>query len=228
MSDARMVFVVEDDRKIAAVLVDYLHNAGYQTRLFHDGRAVVAAARQEPPSAVVLDLGLPTVDGMTICATLREFSAVPILMLTARVELQDKVSGLATGADDYVTKPFNAAEVVARVGALIRRAEGRLTRDPAAVLFMLDADRQRIAWRGQWLELSTFEFRILAAMMRRPGVVFSREQLLDELGAPAQDSGDRAIDTHIKNIRRKIAAVDPQASCVASVYGSGYRFEEAP
>jgi len=222
---ARTVFVVEDDRKIAGVLVDYLRNAGYETRLFPDGRLVVSAARENPPAAVVLDLTLPVGDGMSICAALREFSAVPILMLTARVELNDKVTGLAVGADDYVAKPFSAAEVVARVGALIRRAEGRLTRDPASVPFMIDVDRQRIAWQGKWLELSTFEFRILAALMKHPGRVFSRDQLLDEAGGAAQESGDRAVDTHIKNIRRKIAAVDPAADCVTSVYGSGYRFE---
>jgi two-component system response regulator BaeR len=227
MTDLRTVFVVEDDSKIAGVLVDYLRSAGYLTRLFVDGRAVVAAARKDPPSAVVLDLTLPGADGMSICAALREFSTVPILMLTARVELTNKVSGLAAGADDYVTKPFSAAEVVARVGALIRRAEGRLTRDPASVLFMIDEDRQRIAWRGKWLDLSTFEYRILAAMMKQPGRVFTRDQLLDETGGAAQESGDRAVDTHIKNIRRKIAAVDPDALCVASVYGSGYRFEGA-
>lgn len=225
MNQARTVFVVEDDGKIAGVLVDYLRSAGYLTRLFVDGRAVVAAARKDPPSAVVLDLTLPGADGLSICAALREFSAVPILMLTARVELGNKLTGLAVGADDYVTKPFSAAEVVARVGALIRRAEGRLTRDPATVLFMIDEDRQRIAWRGKWLDLSTFEYRILVAMMKQPGRVFTRDQLLDETGGAAQESGDRAVDTHIKNIRRKIAAVDPDAFCVASVYGSGYRFE---
>jgi two-component system response regulator BaeR len=227
MTEVRTVFVVEDDSKIAGVLVDYLRSAGYLTRLFVDGRAVVAAARKDPPSAVVLDLTLPGADGMSICAALREFSTVPILMLTARVELTNKVSGLAAGADDYVTKPFSAAEVVARVSALIRRAEGRLTRDPASVRFMIDEDRQRIAWRGRWLDLSTFEYRILAAMMKQPGRVFTRDQLLDETGGAAQESGDRAVDTHIKNIRRKIAAVDPDALCVASVYGSGYRFEGA-
>ncbi|MEO8314318.1 MAG: response regulator [Pseudomonadota bacterium] len=227
MTTVRTVFVVEDDHKIAGVLVDYLHNAGYQTRLFPDGRGVVAAAREDSPSAVVLDLTLPVGDGISICAALREFSTVPILMLTARVELNDKVSGLAMGADDYVSKPFSAAEVVARVGALIRRAEGRLTRDPTSVPFMIDADRQRIAWQGKWLDLSAFEYRILAALMKQPGRVFSRDQLLDEIGTPAQESGDRAIDTHIKNIRRKIAAVDPDGNCVTSVYGSGYRFTGA-
>jgi two-component system response regulator BaeR len=227
MTELRTVFVVEDDTKIAGVLVDYLRSAGYLTRLFVDGRAVVAAARKDPPSAVVLDLTLPGADGMSICAALREFSTVPILMLTARVELTNKVSGLAAGADDYVTKPFSAAEVVARVNALIRRAEGRLTRDPASVLFMIDEDRQRIAWRGKWLDLSTFEYRILVAMMKQPGRVFTRDQLLDETGGAVHESGDRAVDTHIKNIRRKIAAVDPDALCVASVYGSGYRFEGA-
>ena len=141
MTATRTVFVVEDDRKIAGVLVDYLRNAGYETRQFPDGRSVVAAARENPPAAVVLDLTLPVGDGMSICAALRDFSAVPILMLTARVEVNDKVTGLAMGADDYVAKPFSAAEVVARVSALIRRAEGRLTRDPASVPFMIDAEK---------------------------------------------------------------------------------------
>lgn len=227
MSETRIVFVVEDDHKIAGVLVDYLRSAGYQVRHFVDARGVVAAARENAPAAVVLDLTLPVGDGMSLCTALREFSTVPILMLTARVEINNKVGGLAAGADDYVTKPFNAAEVVARIGALIRRSEGRLTRDPAAVPFMIDADRQRIAWRGKWLELSTFEYRILAAMMKQPGRVFSRDQLLAETGSSAQDTSDRAVDTHVKNIRRKIAAIDPGSECLASVYGSGYRFEGA-
>ncbi len=221
----RTVFVVEDDPKIAALLADYLRADGHAARVFPDGRAVVAAVRATPPAAMILDLGLPGMDGMAICAAVREFSAVPIVMLTARVEEADRLSGLDGGADDYVCKPFAAREVMARVNALIRRAEGRVTRDPAAVPWLIDDAGQRAAWRGIWLDLSPSEFRILAALMRSPGRVFTRDQLLDQLGDRALDSGDRAIDSHIKNIRRKIAGVEAGATCLASVYGVGYRFE---
>jgi two-component system response regulator BaeR len=146
-------------------------------------------------------------------------------MLTARVEEADRLRGLDGGADDYVCKPFTAREVMARINAMIRRAEGRVTRDPAALPWMIDEECQRAAWRGHWLDLSPSEFRILAAMMRKPGRVFTRDHLLDQLGDRALESGDRAIDSHIKNIRRKIASVDAGATCVASVYGVGYRFE---
>jgi two-component system response regulator BaeR len=221
----RTVFVVEDDSKIAAVLADYLCAGGHEARVFPDGRAVVAAVRDAQPAAIILDLGLPGMDGMAICAAVREFSAVPILMLTARVEEVDRLRGLDGGADDYVCKPFAAREVMARINAMIRRAEGRLTRDPATLPWLVDDDSQRIAWRGHWLDLSPSEFRILAAMMRMTGRIFTRDQLLDQLGDRALESGDRAIDSHIKNIRRKIVGVDESASCLASVYGVGYRFE---
>ena len=225
MTTRRTVFVVEDDRKIAAVLIDYLQAVGYATRSFPDGRSVIASVRQEAPAAIILDRTLPTGDGLDLCASLREFSAVPVLMLTARVELSDRLDGLGRGADDYVTKPFSASEVVARIDSLIRRAEGRVTNDPSAKTFAVDDAGQRIAWRGNWLDLSASEFGILAQLMKHPGRVFSRDQLLDLLGERAQASGDRAIDSHIKNVRRKIDMVDPGAKCISSVYGSGYRFD---
>lgn len=221
----RTVFVVEDDRKISGILEDYLRSAGHEPRCFFDGRSVVDSVRKDEPAAVILDIMLPASDGLTICQNLREFSAVPVLMLTAKVEEIDKISGLAFGADDYVTKPFSAQEVIARVNAMIRRAEGRITNNPAGHVYMVDDAGQRVAWHGEWLDMSPSEFRILAAMMKQPGRVFSRDQLLDALGEHALDSGDRAIDSHIKNIRRKITAVDAKTQCIASVYGSGYRFE---
>lgn len=222
---ARIVFVVEDDPKIAAVLADYLRADGHEPQVFPDGRGVVAAVRACAPAAIILDLGLPGMDGMAICAAVRAFSAVPVLMLTARVEEADRLCGLDGGADDYVCKPFAVREVMARVNAMIRRAEGRVTRDPAALPWVIDDAGRRAAWRGQWLDLSPSEFRILAALMRSPGRVFTRDKLLDLLGDRALESGDRAIDSHIKNIRRKIAGVDAEATCVASVYGVGYRFD---
>jgi two-component system response regulator BaeR len=222
----RTVFVVEDDSKINAVLCDYLVSHNYQPQPFRDGNGVVAAVRAEPPAAIILDLMLPGVDGMTLCARLREFSGVPILMLTARVEEIDRLKGLDIGADDYVSKPFSAREVMARVNALIRRAEGRITVDPAATRrYVVDEFSRRAAWNGQWLALSPSEFALLAVLMKQPGRVFSRDQLLDRLGDKTLDISDRAIDSHIKNLRRKIAAVDPEAKCVTSVYGMGYRFD---
>lgn len=225
MIKGRSIFIVEDDQKIAALLADYFSSAGHAPRIFPDGRSVVSSVRSSPPSAIILDLMLPASDGMTICRELRKFSAVPILMLTARTDEVDKLEGLTDGADDYVTKPFSAREVVTRVNTLIRRYEGRLTSDPAASKFSIDEHGQRIAWRGAWLKLSTSEYHILTTMMQHAGRVFSRDQLLDKIGEQSLETGDRAIDSHIKNIRRKLTAVDPEASCIASVYGAGYRFD---
>lgn len=225
MTDQRTVFVVEDDAKIAALIADYLRDAGFAVRIFGDGRDVVAAVKTHPPDALILDLMLPASDGMSICTTVRKFSAVPILMLTARVEERDILAGLGAGADDYVTKPFSARQIVARIGALIRRAEGRTMADPLSRPYLVDDEGLRAAWHGHWLPLSHSEFMIIATMMKHPGRIFSRDQLLDQLGERAQESGDRAIDSHVKNVRRKIAAVDPKAKCVVSVYGAGYRFD---
>ena len=225
MTPERFVYIVEDEPKIAALLADFLSNAGFATRVFVDGRFVVDAVRSQPPAALILDLMLPVNDGMSLCRDIRRFSAVPVLMLTARVEEADILAGLACGADDFVTKPFSASQVVARITAMIRRAEGRVTSDPANVKYMIDEAGQRAAWRGHWLTLSTSEFQILSAMVKHPGRIFSRDQLLNLLGERAQESADRAIDSHIKNICRKLIAVDSDANCVASVYGAGYRFD---
>jgi two-component system response regulator BaeR len=226
-SPARSVFVVEDDAKISALLSDYLSHTGHIPRVFPDGRGVIDAVRNTPPAAILLDLMLPVIDGLTLCRALREFSTVPILMITARVDEIHRLKGLDTGADDYICKPFSAREVMARVNALIRRAEGRLTTDLAAgKSHAVDPDAQRVAWRGTWLDLSPSEFRLLATLMGQPGRIFSRDQLLDQLGDRSLDSSDRAIDSHVKNIRRKIATVDPQTACIASIYGVGYRFDK--
>jgi two-component system, OmpR family, response regulator BaeR len=225
MTSAKLVYIVEDDAKIAQVVADYLARDGYATRVFHDGRSVVASVRRDQPSAIILDLMLPVSDGVAICSQLREFSAVPILMLTARVDERAKLEGLNCGADDYVTKPFSVAELVARVNALIRRAEGRLTKRPQEQPYFVDEAGRRVAWHGQWLDLSPSEYRILSAMLKQPGRVFGRGQLLDQMGDHAADTTDRAVDSHIKNLRRKMAEVDPASRCIVSVYGSGYRFD---
>lgn len=229
---APRVLVVEDDPKIARLLVDYLRADGFDADAEGDGRIALQRIEQAPPAAVVLDLMLPGLDGLGVCRAVRRFSDVPILMLTARVDEVDRLLGLDTGADDYVCKPFGPREVVARVRALVRRASGRLVAPQAgagspqaAQPWSVDDDGLRIAWRGQWLPLTPLEFRMLRLLMSHPGRVYSRAQLLDSVHGDLRDVSDRAIDSHVKNLRRKIEAVEPGCACLASVYGIGYRFD---
>jgi two-component system, OmpR family, response regulator BaeR len=217
------VLVVEDDPKLAQLLLDYLHADGLHARSVADGLLAVQQVRQAPPAAIILDLMLPGLDGIGVCREVRQFSDVPIIMLTARVDEVDRLLGLDTGADDYVCKPFSPREVLARVKAHIRRAEGRLVAPRPA--WQVDDKSLRIAWRDQWLSLTPLEFRMLRLLLGRPGRVFSRTQLLDSVHAELRDVSDRAIDSHVKNLRRKIQAVAPDSDCIVSVYGVGYRFD---
>ena len=220
------VLVVEDDPKIAQVLVDYLHAEGLSARHVGDGALALQEVRQSPPVVILLDLMLPGLDGIGVCRAVRSFCDVPIIMLTARVDEVDRLLGLETGADDYVCKPFSPREVMARVKAQIRRAQGRLVSQ--AVPWSIDEEGLRIAWRGQWLPLTPLEFRMLRLMLARPGRVFSRANLLDNVHHDVRDVSDRAIDSHVKNLRRKIQAVEPGCDCISSVYGVGYRLELPP
>jgi two-component system response regulator BaeR len=219
----RRVLVVEDDAKIAQLLLDYLRSEGFEAEAIGNGRDALRRMEKSLPAALILDLMLPGLDGIGVCRAVRRFSDVPILMLTARIDEGDRLLGLDTGADDYVCKPFSPREVMARVRALVRRAEGRVS--TAGQAWTVDEDGYRIAWRGEWLPLTPLEFRILRLLISRPGRVFPRSQLLDSLHADVRDVSDRAVDTHIKNIRRKIQAVDSRAECIHSVYGIGYRFD---
>jgi len=219
----RRVLVVEDDPKIARLIVDYLVREGFEARAFADGREALAELERALPDLLVLDVMLPGLDGIALCRAVRGFSDLPILMVTARVDEVDRLLGLDTGADDYVCKPFSPRELMARVRALLRRAEGRLS--AGEVPWSVDEDGHRIAWRGRWLALTPVEFRMLKVLLGRPGRVFSRAQLLDHAHADLRDVSDRAIDSHVKNLRRKIAEVEPGCECIASVYGVGYRFE---
>jgi two-component system response regulator BaeR len=219
----RRVLVVEDDAKIAQLLVDYLHDEGFEAEAIANGRDALQGIERSVPAAVILDLMLPGLDGIGVCRAVRAFSDVPILMLTARVDEVDRLLGLDTGADDYVCKPFSPREVMARVRALLRRAEGRI--GATSSVWSVDEAGLRIAWRGEWLPLTPLEFRMLRQLLGRPGRVFSRAQLLDSLHEDLRDVSDRAIDSHIKNLRRKIQAVDPDSLCIESVYGVGYRFD---
>jgi two-component system, OmpR family, response regulator BaeR len=220
------VLVVEDDPKIAQVLVDYLQVDGLAAEQVADGALALQAAQQHLPAVIVLDLMLPGMDGMAVCRAVRAFSDVPIIMLTARIDEVDRLLGLDSGADDYVCKPFSPKEVVSRVKAQLRRANGQLLAQ--AVPWRVDDQALRIAWRGQWLPLTPVEFRMLRQLLSQPGRVFSRAHLLDSLHDDLRDVSDRAIDSHVKNLRRKIQAVEPGMDCIVSVYGVGYRFEAPP
>ena len=222
-AETRHVLVVEDDPKIAQLLVDYLLADGMAARQVSDGVQAVRSAREAPPAVILLDLMLPGLDGIGVCRAVRQFSDVPIIMVTARVDEVDRLLGLDTGADDYVCKPFSPKEVMARVRAQLRRAQGGLRAN--AVPWQIDEEALRIAWRGQWLPLTPLEFRMLRLMLARPGRVFSRAALLDGVHDDLRDVSDRAIDSHVKNLRRKIQSVEPGCDCIASVYGVGYRVD---
>lgn len=222
-SNNSRVLVVEDDPKIAALLLSYLRDEGLDATSAHDGHEALRLIQQQTPDAVVLDWMLPGMDGIALCQAVRAFSDVPILMLTARVDELDRLLGLNTGADDYVCKPFAPREVVARVRALLRRSRGLLKATPS--LWSVDEASFRIRWRGEWLNLTRIEFMMLRLLLSRPGRVYSRAQLLATVHDSQRDISDRAIDTHVKNLRKKIQAVDADCDCIASVYGVGYRFD---
>ena len=222
-SAASRVLVVEDDQKFSDLLLIYLRAEGYEATPAYDGRDAVAQIAQRAPDVVVLDWMLPGLDGIGVCKAVRAFSDVPILMLTARVDELDRLLGLDTGADDYVCKPFAPREVVARVRALLRRAGGRVITLPQP--WLVEDASFRISWLGQWLPLTRIEFMVFRALLARPGRVFSRAQLLSSVHDSQRDISDRAIDTHVKNLRKKVQAVDPDSDCIASVYGLGYRFD---
>lgn len=222
-----LVLIVEDDAKIADMLANYLHMHGHQTHICADGSEAVQAVRTRQPALVLLDLMLPGMDGLSVCREVRAFSAVPIIMVTARVDEIDRLLGLDTGADDYVCKPFSPREVVARIKALLRRAQGQLA--PQASLakgWVVNEDRQSIEWCGQPLALTPVEHRLMALLLSRPGHVFPRSRLLDHLHDDLRDVSDRAIDSHVKNLRRKLEQlVQGPNSTITSVYGVGYRLD---
>jgi two-component system response regulator BaeR len=219
----RRILVVEDDPKIARLLVDYLSRDGFDAFSIADGQIALRHIEQSTPDLIVLDLMLPSLDGMALCGAVRRFSDVPIIMVTARVDEVDRLMGLDIGADDYVCKPFSPREVVARARACLRRIDGPGARAPQA--WHVDEVGHRISWQGQWLPLTPVEFRMLRLLLTRPGRAFSRAQLLDSVHTEMRDVSDRAIDSHVKNLRRKIQAVEPTFENIVSVYGVGYRFD---
>ncbi len=225
------ILVVDDDKSIARVLRGYLEQAGYQVLTAADGQAALHVLRRERPDLVILDLMMPNLDGCEVTRLVRAdhtLAATPIIMLTARVEDTDKIVGLELGADDYVTKPFNAREVTARVNALLRRTRlDQLSCAAPRVLtagaLQLDRDRHILTVNGQRVELTRTEFSLLTAFMENPGYTLTRDDLLEKALGYAYEGLGRALDTHIRNLRRKIEP-DPDAPIyIQTVYGVGYR-----
>lgn len=215
------ILVVEDEPKIAALLRDYLVNGGYEVTVIDNGAAAADWVREHAPDAVLLDVMLPAQNGLDVCKSIRGFSDVPILMVTARVEEIDRLLGLELGADDYICKPFSPREVVARVKAVLRRISAIAQASPLPI--ELDETRFEIRVRGQALSVTPVEFRLLKKLLAQPGRVFSRRQLMDAAYRDHRIVSDRTVDSHVKNLRRKLA--DAGFDPITSVYGVGYRLE---
>lgn len=220
----KRILIVEDEPKIAALLEDYLKaKGGFETQTLDRGDIVMDAFRAQPPDLVLLDLMLPGLDGIEVCKRIRSESQVPIIMVTARVEEIDRLLGLELGADDYICKPFSPREVVARVKAVLRRS-GSASQGAVSSSLAIDEERFTASYDGRSLSLTPVEFALLRALAGQQGRVFSRDQLMNEMYSDYRVVSDRAVDTHIKNLRRKLDEVSGGLEMIESVYGLGYRF----
>jgi two-component system alkaline phosphatase synthesis response regulator PhoP len=224
----RTVLIVDDEPRIAELARDYLEHAGFAVLTAADGPAALMTARTRKPDVIILDLGLPGMDGLDVARTLRRESSVPIVMLTARDDELDRVLGLEIGADDYVTKPFSPRELVARIRAILRRIDRQ--DEPGDRIetsgVSIDLARMRVEADGRTVDLTPTEFQLLVTLARQPGRIFTRSQLLDAIHGLAFESYERAVDAHVKNLRRKLEPDPTRPTYVLTVYGVGYRFCE--
>ncbi len=218
------ILIVEDELKLASLVSDYLQQANYSTHIIDHGDIVIDWIKHNSPSLVILDVMLPGKDGLTLCKEIRQFSNVPIFMVTARVDEIDRLLGLELGADDYICKPFSPREVVARVKALFRRLQGSLEQNPSNQI-ELDQYRQQIKVDGKVCELTHVEFQLLATMAKEPGRIYSRDQLMDNMYNDNRIVSDRTIDSHIKKLRKRLNDYFPNYDFIHSVYGAGYRYD---
>jgi DNA-binding response OmpR family regulator len=228
MTGVPKVLVVDDELKIARLVRDYLAEAGFDVAIASTGPAAVASVRSDRPDLVVLDLGLPGMDGYDVARAIRGQSAIPIIMLTARSEETDRIVGLELGADDYVVKPFSPRELVARVKAVLRRTGGEVaTETIRAMDLLISLPHRTVERNGSRIELTATEFELLKALASHPGRVFTRGQLLDSIRGVSFESYERAIDAHIKNLRKKLEPDPRRPIYVLTVYGVGYKFSDA-
>ena len=217
------ILIVEDEPKLALIMRDYLHKAGYETHWIADGLSVVPWVREHIPALILLDLMLPGCDGLKICESIRFFSLIPIIMVTARVEEINTLQGLESGADDYICKPFSPREVVARVKAVLRRT--CYTSSFMIEGLILDQARYQATLQGHDLELTAVEFKLLQFLLVKIGQVCTRQQLMDSIYPDERIVSDRTIDSHIKKLRKKIEQAGSCSDFIHSVYGVGYKLE---
>ncbi len=218
------ILVVEDEEKLAQAIALYLRNAGFAVEIALDGQAALESFERGPPDLIVLDLMLPKMDGWTVCHKIRKGSEVPIIMLTARVGEPSRVQGLELGADDYLEKPFSLRELVARIQAVLRRAGKKSQRVIRVGALRIDLEKRDVQVQGKTIELTASEFALLAFMAQHPGRVFTRLQLLDAIRGSTFESSERAVDSHVKNLRKKIEQDPQEPEYIQTVYGVGYRF----
>ncbi|QUM88367.1 response regulator [Moritella sp. 36] len=219
---AKKILMVEDEPSLAIVLCEYLAQAGFQTHIIDNGLEVIDWVKQENPDLLILDLMLPNRDGLDIYRELRTFSQVPVVMATARVDEIDRLLGLELGADDYICKPYSPREVVARIKNVLRRTVEAAT--PQQNGLVINDQQMKVAFNEQELTLTPAEFRLLSFFNQHPGQVFNRDQLMQKIYADNRLVTDRTIDSHIKNLRKKLQDANPDGEYIKSIYGVGYRF----
>jgi two-component system response regulator BaeR len=218
------VLIVEDDKKIAELLRDYLDQANFDVSILNTGNTVVQEVHHNHPDVILLDLMLPGKDGLAICSEIRSFSRVPILIISAKIEEIDRVLGLEIGADDYICKPFSPREVVARIKAVLRRISPEILEEPlVAGPITINPDSHLAIIRGFSIHLTRIEFELLRILVSRPGHVFTRSYIVSKIQGYDFDGYDRTIDSHIKNLRKKIDEVLPENQIIETLYGMGYR-----
>lgn len=227
-----MILIVDDEVKIANVLNNYLSKSGYETKMLHDGNDVMKAIEENTPELILLDVMLPNIDGLTLCKEIKEKYNFPVILVTARRDEIDRVMGLEIGADDYVCKPFSPKEVVARVKARLRTSNNNASSNSSAhntPIEGLNIDfEEKVVWfYEERLDLTPVEYRLLITLLQKPGFAVSREKLLDEIYEDKRIVGDRTVDSHVKNLRKKFQKIKPESNLFKSVYKRGYKLEES-
>lgn len=227
-----MILIVDDEVKIANVLNNYLSKSGYETKMLHDGNDVMKAIEEKTPELILLDVMLPNIDGLTLCKEIKEKYNFPVILVTARRDEIDRIMGLEIGADDYVCKPFSPKEVVARVKARLRTTNNNASSNSSphnTPIEGLNIDfEEKVVWfYEERLDLTPVEYRLLITLLQKPGFAVSREKLLDEIYEDKRIVGDRTVDSHVKNLRKKFQKIKPESNLFKSVYKRGYKLEES-